>query len=139
MEFSAAAWKIVGKTPVRRKRGRGRDHCRRRPGGAGRGLRTGRSQEAGRHRRAGGRELARGQSFWSLGGLFFVDSPEQRRMRIRDSYDLAFEDWMGTAGFDRDEDHWPRRWAEAYLGFAAGEKRAWLRERGLRFFPVVGW
>jgi len=80
-----------------------------------------------------------GQSFWSLGGLFFVDSPEQRRMRIRDSYDLAFEDWMGTAGFDRDEDHWPRRWAEAYLGFAAGEKRAWLRERGLRFFPVVGW
>jgi predicted oxidoreductase len=80
-----------------------------------------------------------GQSFWSLGGLFFVDSPEQRRMRIRDSHDLALEDWMGTAGFDRKEDHWPRRWAEAYVAFAAGEKRAWLRERGLRFFPVVGW
>jgi uncharacterized protein len=80
-----------------------------------------------------------GQSFWSLGGLFFVDSPEQRRMRIRDSHDLALEDWMGSAGFDRDEDLWPRRWAEAYVAFAAGEKRAWLRERGLRFFPVVGW
>jgi len=80
-----------------------------------------------------------GQSFWSLGGLFLVDSPEQRRMRIRDSYDLALEDWMGTAGFDRDEDFWPRRWAEAYVAFAAGEKRSWLRERGLRFFPVVGW
>jgi uncharacterized protein len=80
-----------------------------------------------------------GQCFWSLGGLFLVDSPEQRRMRIRDSYDLALEDWMGTAGFDRDEDLWPRRWAEAYVAFAAGEKRAWLRERGLRFFPVVGW
>ena len=26
-----------------------------------------------------------GQAFWSLGGLFFVDSPEQRRLRVRDS------------------------------------------------------
>jgi uncharacterized protein len=80
-----------------------------------------------------------GQCFWSLGGLFLVDSPEQRRMRINDSYDLALEDWMGTAAFDRDEDLWPRRWAEAYVAFAAGEKRSWLRDRGLRFFPVVGW
>jgi uncharacterized protein len=80
-----------------------------------------------------------GQAFWSLGGLFLVDSPEQRRMRIRDSYDLALEDWMGTAAFDREEDFWPRKWAEAYVGFAAGEKRSWLRERGIRFFPIVGW
>ena len=80
-----------------------------------------------------------GQAFWSFGGLFFVDSPEQRRMRIRDSRELAWQDWLGTAGFDRPEDEWPRRWAEAYLDFAAGEKRAWLRERGVRFFPVVGW
>jgi predicted oxidoreductase len=80
-----------------------------------------------------------GQAFWSLGGLFFVDSPEQRRMRIRDSYDLALQDWMGTAAFDRPEDQWPRKWAEAYVAFAAGEKRAWLAERGMRWFPVVGW
>ena len=80
-----------------------------------------------------------GQAFWSLGGLFLVDSPEQRRMGIRDSHALALEDWMGTAAFDRAEDFWPRQWAEAYVAFAAGEKRAWLRERGLRFFPVVGW
>ncbi|GAA1752888.1 FAD-binding dehydrogenase [Streptomonospora arabica] len=80
-----------------------------------------------------------GQAFWSLGGLFLVDSPEQRRMGVKDSYDLALQDWLGTAGFDRPEDEWPRRWAEAYVGFAAGEKRAWLRERGVRFFPVVGW
>ena len=27
--------------------------------------------------------------------------------------ELAWQDWMGTAGFDRDdEDHWPRAWAE---------------------------
>ncbi|RVD19910.1 FAD-binding dehydrogenase [Mesorhizobium sp. M4B.F.Ca.ET.017.02.2.1] len=80
-----------------------------------------------------------GQAFWSFGGLFLVDSPEQRRMRIRDSHDLALEDWMGTAAFDRAEDFWPRKWAEAYVGFAAGEKRSWLIERGLKFFPVVGW
>ncbi|AHG89759.1 fumarate reductase/succinate dehydrogenase flavoprotein domain protein [Gemmatirosa kalamazoonensis] len=80
-----------------------------------------------------------GQAFWSFGGLFLVDSPEQRRMGVRDSRDLAWQDWLGTAGFDRAEDEWPRRWAEAYVDFAAGEKRAWLRARGLRFFPVVGW
>ncbi|TLQ46858.1 FAD-binding dehydrogenase [Streptomyces marianii] len=80
-----------------------------------------------------------GQAHWSFGGLFLVDSPEQRRMRIKDSHDLALQDWLGTAGFDRDEDHWPRRWAEAYVDFAAGEKRPWLHAQGVRFFPVVGW
>ena len=78
-----------------------------------------------------------GQAYWSFGGLFFVDSPEQRRMRIKDSVELAWQDWQGSAGFDRldDEDVWPRRWAEAYVDFAAGEKRAWLHERGVRWFP----
>ncbi|MET9961158.1 FAD-binding dehydrogenase [Streptomyces sp. NPDC006326] len=80
-----------------------------------------------------------GQAHWSFGGLFFVDSPEQRRMRIKDSRELALQDWLGTAGFDREEDAWPRRWAEAYVDFAAGEKRPWLYARGVRFFPVVGW
>ena len=80
-----------------------------------------------------------GQAFWSFGGLFFVDSPEQRRMGVRDSHALAMADWMGTAAFDRPEDHWPRRWAEAYVDFAAGEKRAWLCGMGMRWFPVVGW
>ncbi|MFJ7067383.1 FAD-binding dehydrogenase [Streptomyces sp. NPDC101115] len=80
-----------------------------------------------------------GQAHWSFGGLFLVDSPEQRRMRIRDSRDLALQDWLGTAGFDRPEDDWARRWAEAYVDFAAGEKRSWLHGMGVRFFPVVGW
>ncbi|OON65879.1 FAD-binding dehydrogenase [Hymenobacter sp. CRA2] len=80
-----------------------------------------------------------GQAFWSFGGLFLVDSPEQRRLGIRDSFELAWQDWLGTAGFDRPEDEWPRRWAKAYVQFAAGEKRSWLRQRGVRFFPVVGW
>ena len=80
-----------------------------------------------------------GQAFWSFGGLFLVDSPEQRRMGIRDSVDLAWQDWLGSARFDRPEDAWPRRWAEAYVHFAAGEKRSWLRAMGHRVFPVVGW
>ena len=81
-----------------------------------------------------------GQAFWSFGGIFLVDSPEQRRMGIKDNVALAWQDWEGTAGFDREgEDYWARQWARAYVDFAAGEKRAWLRERGVRFFPVVGW
>jgi len=80
-----------------------------------------------------------GQAFWSFGGLFLVNSPEQRRMGVRDSHDLALQDWLGSAGFDRPEDEWPRQWAEAYVDFASGEKRAWLHAKGVRFFPVVGW
>ena len=82
-----------------------------------------------------------GQAFWSLGGLFFVDSPEQRRVRVKDSLELARQDWFGSAAFDRldDEDVWGRQWAEAYLQWAAGGKREYLRELGHRVLPMVGW
>jgi predicted oxidoreductase len=82
-----------------------------------------------------------GQGFWSFGGLFFVDSPEQRRMGVKDSFELAWHDWLGSAQFDReqDEDSWALRWAKAYVEFAAGEKRSWLVGHGLSFLPTVGW
>ncbi len=80
-----------------------------------------------------------GQAHWSFGGLFLVGSPEQRRMGIRDSAELAWQDWQGSAGFDRPEDHWPRQWAQAYVEFAAGPQRSWLHDMGMRWFPVVGW
>ncbi|SDN91100.1 FAD-binding dehydrogenase [Lentzea jiangxiensis] len=80
-----------------------------------------------------------GQAWWSFGGLFMVDTPEQRRLRVKDSHDLALQDWMGSAAFDRDEDHWPRLWAQAYVDFAAGEKRSWLHNMGVRWFPFVQW
>ena len=86
-----------------------------------------------------GRQSLGGQAFWSLGGLFMIDTPEQRRMGVRDGRDLAAGDWAGAAAFDRAEDAWPRRWAEAYLDFAAGAMRPWLRQLGMRWFPVVGW
>jgi predicted oxidoreductase len=80
-----------------------------------------------------------GQAFWSLGGLFLVDTPEQRRVGIKDSFDLAWQDWLGSAGFDRPEDHWPQRWARAYVEFATHEKRGWLRSMGVRVMPSPGW
>ena len=80
-----------------------------------------------------------GQAFWSLGGLFMVDTPEQRRMGVRDNHALALGDWMGSAQFDRTEDTSPRQWAEAYVDFATGEMRPWLHAMGMRWFPVVGW
>lgn len=82
-----------------------------------------------------------GQAWWSFGGLFLVDSPEQRRMGIKDSKELAWQDWLGTAGFDKheDDDYWGIKWAEAYVDFASGQKREWLSSLGIKFFPVVGW
>jgi predicted oxidoreductase len=86
-----------------------------------------------------------GQAFWSFGGLFLVGSPEQRRMGIKDSRELAWQDWTGSAFFDRGiddpagEDYWAYRWAQAYVDFAAGEKRSWLHAMGMRWFPLVGW
>lgn len=82
-----------------------------------------------------------GQAFWSFGGIFLVDTPEQRRMGVKDSFDLAWNDWSGSAAFDRldDEDVWAARWARAYVEWAAGDKRAYLAEHGLKFLPTVGW
>lgn len=80
-----------------------------------------------------------GQAFWSFGGLFLVNTPEQRRLGIHDSRDLALSDWLAYAGFDGPDDLWPRRWAEAYVDFAAGEMRTWLHAQGMRWFPLVQW
>jgi len=86
-----------------------------------------------------------GQAFWSFGGLFLIDSPEQRRMGVKDSRELAWQDWVGSASFDRGiddpagQDYWAYRSAQAYVDFAAGEKRSWLHAMGVRWFPLVGW
>src|SRR3954462_9811862 len=74
-----------------------------------------------------------GQGFWSFGGLFLVGTPEQRRLGVRDSFDLAWSDWQSSAGFDRldDEDSWAVKWARAYVEFASGEKRSWLSSLGM--------
>jgi uncharacterized protein len=80
-----------------------------------------------------------GQAYWSLGGLFMVDTPEQRRIGIKDSQELAYSDWIGSAQFDRPEDKYPRLWAEKYIEFSSGSMREWLRKKGLKWFPSIGW
>jgi predicted oxidoreductase len=74
----------------------------------------------------------------AFGGMFMVDTPEQRRSGIRDSVELALEDWTRIADFEQ-EDVWPRRWAEEYVARARDEVGGWLRQHGVRFFPVVNW
>jgi len=79
-----------------------------------------------------------GQAFWSFGGLFLVDSPEQRRLGVKDSPELALADWLGSAQFG-DDDRWGRAWAEGFVSFAAGDMRSWLAAQGVRWFPLVQW
>ncbi|EXJ78041.1 hypothetical protein A1O3_09201 [Capronia epimyces CBS 606.96] len=95
-----------------------------------------------------------GQAFWSLGGIFCVDSATQRRYGIRDSHALALADWMNTARFDRvpgqdqdqgqpagpgdDQDLWARRWAEAFVDFATHKMEHYLKDRGVKVL-TVGW
>lgn len=86
-----------------------------------------------------------GQAFWSLGGIFCVNSTEQRRLGVQDSRELAMQDWMGSAQFDRggdkvgDEDYWPRKWAKAFVDFAADDMEQYVKARGLGFMFNVGW
>ncbi|MFW6198866.1 MAG: FAD-dependent oxidoreductase, partial [Acidobacteriota bacterium] len=74
----------------------------------------------------------------SFGGIFIVGSREQRRTGIRDSVELALRDWLAY-GEIGEEETWPRRWAEAYVAGCREQVYDWLRELGVRFFPVVHW
>src|SRR5690348_13851512 len=74
----------------------------------------------------------------AFGGMFMVDTPEQRFSRVRDSVELAIADWLRVADFD-ERDVWPRRWAEEYVARARDEVGGWLKRYGVRFFPVVNW
>ncbi|ORY60752.1 FAD binding domain-containing protein [Pseudomassariella vexata] len=80
-----------------------------------------------------------GQAFWSLGGIFCVNSADQRKFGIMDSREQAMSDWMNSARFDRDrDDHWPRQWAEAFVNFATDGMEKYVKDRGMSFLQV-GW
>jgi uncharacterized protein len=74
----------------------------------------------------------------SFGGMFFVDSPQQRRQGIRDSTELAFSDWCSFAEFDA-EDDLPRAWARVYVSRTTADVYRWVRRYGVSFLPVVNW
>ena len=79
-----------------------------------------------------------GLARWSFGGMFFVDSKQQRRAGIRDSVDQALRDWHSVAHFGPDDD-WPRRWAEQYVHNCTDHVQRWLVEHGITYFPIVHW
>jgi len=80
-----------------------------------------------------------GLAKWSFGGMFFVDSPLQRRAGMKDSVDLALRDWLSVADFGPN-DVLPRQWAKQYVSTCTDHVYRWLtKEHGTRFFPVVHW
>jgi len=79
-----------------------------------------------------------GLALTSFGGMFFVDSPEQRKSGIKDSVDLAMRDWVRYGELDP-QDVWPYRWAEAYVNRCTEEVRGWLTERDVSLFRAVNW
>lgn len=87
---------------------------------------------------AASRDRFGGLALRSFGGMFFVDSPEQRKTRIKDSVDLAMRDWVRYGELDP-ADVWPYRWAEAYVHRCTEEVRGWLVGREVRFFRGVNW
>lgn len=74
----------------------------------------------------------------SFGGMFFVDTPQQRRAGIKDTPELALKDWHSVANFS-DDDIWPKKWAETYVYNCKEEVYEWLKKLGIKFFPVVNW
>jgi predicted oxidoreductase len=74
----------------------------------------------------------------AFGGMFMVDTKEQRRAGVEDSVELALDDWLRVADFEPG-DEWPRRWAEQYVARARDEVGEWARSKGVKYFPVVNW
>ncbi|GAA6527823.1 FAD-binding protein [Intrasporangium sp. DVR] len=85
-----------------------------------------------------GRDWLGGQCRDAFGGIFFVDSPEQRRLGIRDSFELAWQDWQGYAEFGPGSEH-QQAWARRYIERCVPDVREWLVGRGLGFLPVANW
>lgn len=74
----------------------------------------------------------------SFGGMFFVDTPQQRRSGIKDSPEQAFIDWCSVANF-KEEDKLPKQWAKSYVYNSTPKVYDWLKQQGIKFFPVVHW
>jgi len=86
----------------------------------------------------GPRSRLGGLARWAFGGIFYVDSPFQRKNGFEDSPELAFEDWCAAAEFEAG-DVWPRCWAEKFVERATPEVYEWLKPMGIKYFPSVQW
>ncbi len=74
----------------------------------------------------------------SFGGVMFVDTPEQRKLGLRDTPELAWSDWQSFADFEGG-DEWPQRWARTYVERSRELIYDWLTARGVEFLPLVNW
>lgn len=74
----------------------------------------------------------------SFGGIFFVDSPLQQKAGMKDSPELAYDDWCRVAGFS-EEDVLPKAWAKRYVDHCTELVYQWLKKEGIKFFPAVHW
>lgn len=74
----------------------------------------------------------------SFGGMFFVDSPIQRKRGIKDNPDIALKDWLSVAEFT-DKDIIPKQWAKLFVTNTTEHVYHFLKEKNVGFFPVVHW
>ena len=74
----------------------------------------------------------------SFGGMFFVNTPQQRWSGIRDTAEQAWKDWQSVAEFEPG-DHYPRRWAESYVYNCTDQIYNWITKLGVTFFPAMHW
>jgi predicted oxidoreductase len=74
----------------------------------------------------------------SFGGVHMIDTPHQRRLKIKDSPELAWHDWQSVAGYEP-ADEWPRRWGQFYCGNSCEYIWEFLSSKGVKFLPLVNW
>jgi predicted oxidoreductase len=84
------------------------------------------------------RENFGGLARQSFGGVHMIDTPHQRRLRIKDSPELAWRDWQSVADYQAN-DEWPRRWAQLYCERSRQDIFEFLNSKRIKFLPLVNW
>jgi hypothetical protein len=74
----------------------------------------------------------------SFGGVHMIDTPHQRRLKIKDSPELAWRDWQSVAGYEVN-DEWPRRWGKFYCENSREYIFEFLSSKKITFLPLVNW
>ncbi|MBP9737960.1 MAG: FAD-dependent oxidoreductase [Rhodoferax sp.] len=84
------------------------------------------------------RQRLGGQALWAFGGMALVDTPVQRRMKLKDSPERALRDWLRYGELD-EMDVWPRQWAQYYVEHSREQVYDWVTQHGVKFLPAVNW
>jgi predicted oxidoreductase len=74
----------------------------------------------------------------SFGGVHMIDTPHQRRLKIKDSPELAWQDWQRVADYEA-SDEWPRRWGRFYCENSREYIFEFLSSKQVKFLPLVNW